>query len=189
MKDVATTGTELGAVSDPEAFLRPLDLLVADHERLAARYDTLRTLADDPYNQGYQAVAAHLLEWMEKDIALHNADEDELFSILRARCPDDHALTAMMSLLEDEHQAEEEILHGVSAGLEEIAEGKEPETPELFFGQALVFVETMRRHMAWEDRVLIPLAQERMTDSDLVALGRGMAERRGAAYPEGRARA
>jgi hemerythrin-like domain-containing protein len=46
------------------------------------------------------------------------------------------------------------------------------------------FSETQRRHVTWEDRVLLPLARQRLTPEDLAEIGRSMAARRGIAAPE-----
>jgi hemerythrin-like domain-containing protein len=40
------------------------------------------------------------------------------------------------------------------------------------------FSETQRQHVTWEERVMLPLARQRLTAEDLAKIGRNMAARR-----------
>ena len=44
------------------------------------------------------------------------------------------------------------------------------------------FAEAQRRHIAWENSLVLPLARKRLTAKDLETMGRNMAARRGIAY-------
>ncbi len=46
------------------------------------------------------------------------------------------------------------------------------------------FAATQQRHLEWEDRVVLPLAQKRLSAEDLEQIGRNMAARRGLSYPD-----
>jgi hemerythrin-like domain-containing protein len=45
------------------------------------------------------------------------------------------------------------------------------------------FSENQRQHVTWEERVLLPLARQRLTPEDLEEIGRNMAARRGMTNP------
>jgi hemerythrin-like domain-containing protein len=70
------------------------------------------------------------------------------------------------------------------AGLRQIAAGKEASNPGAFVRAATTFAEALRRHLAWEEERLFPIARKRLSRQDLEAIGRAMAARRGIAYPE-----
>jgi hemerythrin-like domain-containing protein len=44
-------------------------------------------------------------------------------------------------------------------------------------------VETQRRHIVWENNIILPLARRRFSVEDMEEIGRDMAARRGLEYP------
>jgi hemerythrin-like domain-containing protein len=175
--------SESGTVADPAQFRRPLDFLLAEHERLSAQCETLDSLVDDPLLPGSQHAAASILDYLENNYPGHITDEECLFALLRSRCPKGGEIDETISLLEEEHVADEKLLRGVVRGLKGIVAGQEPRLPVTFFANALAFIETQRRHMAWENTKLLPLARNLLTASELAELGQSMARRRGVEYP------
>ena len=67
--------------------------------------------------------------------------------------------------------------------MEVIAKGAKLANPVRMLFNARAFAEAQRRHIAWENNVLLPLARKRLTEADLKELGRNMAAMRGIVYP------
>ncbi len=68
------------------------------------------------------------------------------------------------------------------ADLRCLAEGKTLDDPLTFGHQARAFAGFQRRHLAWENSVLLPLARRRLDPSDAADLRRTMTARRGATH-------
>jgi hemerythrin-like domain-containing protein len=65
-----------------------------------------------------------------------------------------------------------------------VAAGQRPDSLPSLSRLATAFTATMRSHLAWEERVILPLARRRLSTAQAEAIGRRMAARRGVAYPE-----
>ena len=86
--------------------------------------------------------------------------------------------------LREEHRDDVEFGHALLEPLYRIATGHQPADPTWFRSYVHTFEALQRRHHALEDKVIMPLAVERLTEKDNVELGRSMAARRGIAYPD-----
>jgi hemerythrin-like domain-containing protein len=65
-------------------------------------------------------------------------------------------------------------------GLKSIAEGAQRAAPpEPFAAEAVAYADALRRHIAWENAVLLPTARDRLQAADLRRLGQKFAARRG----------
>jgi hemerythrin-like domain-containing protein len=62
--------------------------------------------------------------------------------------------------------------------LEALADGRTLSNPVRLMMNVKEFSETQRQHVTWEERVLLPLARQRLTADDLANIGRNMAKRR-----------
>ena len=80
--------------------------------------------------------------------------------------------------LRREHVEDECVSSVVIVGLERIAAAGELEDPEEFANAAKAFAEAQRRHVAFENSSILPLARTRLTRQDLRRLSRRMAARR-----------
>ncbi|MBT6984731.1 MAG: hypothetical protein HN956_10320 [Rhodospirillaceae bacterium] len=54
---------------------------------------------------------------------------------------------------------------------------------ELFETSVARFVNTQRRHIIWENNIVLPLARRYLEAKDMESIGRGMAARRSIDYP------
>ncbi len=170
----------------PENLLRePLDFIYADHFRQGAVCDMLDGLVETVQRRMGAETAAVVLGYLEHDLPMHMADEDEgLFPRLRAHCPNDERLGGMLDILEQEHSKDDLVAVGLIQQLSALVATGKPEDRDRFIKLASIFTETQRRHLAWENSVVLPLARQHLSPGDIVALGREMAERRGIPYPE-----
>jgi hemerythrin-like domain-containing protein len=181
-----------GLITEPipeNLFREPIDYLFADHYRQRLMLNAL----DDFLNHGYfrrkrdpvdrEALAA-IVQYLRRDFPLHVADEEEgLFPLLVARCRDDEGAVSVLRQLTREHADDHEEVQTLLGDLEQVLDDKRVADTWAFMRRAMHFVETQRRHLAWENNVVLPLARGQLTEPDLAELGQGMAVRRGAKLP------
>jgi hemerythrin-like domain-containing protein len=162
------------------AFRHPLEFIFAEHDRQRIACAALERLADDLDAADARDNAAFVLGYLEVDLPLHIADEEEdLFPLLRARCLADDRIEAMLVLLRDEHQEDDSHCEALLEPLREIAGGARPADAIAFVAHARAFASFQRRHLGWENGTILPLAERRLDDADQAALGAKMAARRG----------
>ncbi len=165
-------------------FDAPIDVLAACHERIARQCDTLDKLlahlsahgADVQAQQAARAVMAYF-----DTAAVHHHDDEErnLFPLLEAaRAPGACELAETLTL---EHETQARLWRSLRQALAAIAAG---ESDELDAALVHRFAESHRRHLAFEDAHVLPLARSVLDAAALERLGRAMAARRGVAFPE-----
>ena len=158
---------------------QPLDFIVAEHRRQTELCARLDTLADKLESAPVQAEAAALAQHLRHDLALHTLDEErDLFPLLRQRCLAQDGVAAILDRLEAEHELDQDLVEFLAADLEVLANGHRLANPLRLLTNARAFAETQRRHLAWENSTVIPLARSRLTADDLAVMGRAFAARR-----------
>lgn len=174
--------TDSGTLSRKQ-FLFPLDFIRSEHDRQVALYDRLAELANDYQLGPVSKEAETLIAFLTEDLPLHGKDEEEdLFRLLKLRCRPEDGFDGILAQLEFEHSLDTVLAHHIVIDLEAIADRKTLESPMRIFMNLRTFVEAQRRHLAWENGVVLPLAQKRLDPGDLEEMGRNMAARRGMAY-------
>lgn len=167
----------------PEQFLYPLQFIFTEHDRQRVLCAALERLADDPEAADARENAAAILAYLEKRMPNHLADEEDLFPLLMRRGRPDDEVEAIVAQLRHEHEADAEYVRRVTASLKALAAGHPLAEASAFVHDARAFSIFQRRHLAWENGILLPLAEKRLARRDLVELGRKMAARRGLNYP------
>lgn len=171
-------------VIEPQLLLEPLEYLFADHFRQRVVCNRLDVLVDDPPIDRHTAELGGILTFLTHDLPLHIADEEEsLFPLLSKRCHAGDGYNELYVLLQEEHEIDEQLSETVVGGLTALVKEREAFDPEGFFRTVGVFTETQRRHLAWENGIVLPLARKRLTRGDLTLMGQAMAVRRGLDFP------
>ena len=186
----ATSGKDAETPLGPEDFREPIEFLYGVHERLRRHCENLVRLAKNPEaaetpevaarksisaSTRQPQVAAAVLQFLETDLPLHRADEEEdLFPLLERRTPlpetgSHDELLSSLAVLRQEHRDDIEQGHSLFPPLRLIADGEAPRDPEMFRHYVRAFVQLQRGHQALEN----------LTPEDLAELGRKMAARRG----------
>jgi len=171
----------------PDNLLRePLDFLFADHMRqrkLCNAIDAIHMIGEKvPLLDLKEPIFAYLSE----DFPLHIADEEcDLFPTLQDTPDRDHDLDDLIDALTRNHAVEQSMASDVIAvlkrNLHPLGEADNvSQFPRLLF----MFTDCLRRHLAIEDQMLLPVARKYLSRSDLSRIGRAMAQRRNIAYPE-----
>jgi hemerythrin-like domain-containing protein len=181
----ATMSTEPKTKNEPlgaphhDSFRLPIEFLFSEHDRHRVICATLDRLAEDCTSEDAQDNAQFVLSYLENDMPLHIADEEEdLFPILKRCCEPDDELDYILELLREEHEADEDYYLSLLEPLRLIASGMEPTDIQIFGHMARTFATFHRRHLGWENGTVLPLARKRMSAADQAELGRRMAARR-----------
>ena len=161
---------------------RPLDFLSADHARQRTVSDMMEKLADDTVLD--PAIAEGVLRYLKVDMAAHVRDEEEdLFPLLRKRCLAEDEIETALSLLAGEHTSEERLAETVIAGLQRLIDEGLPARSDPRLRDELVgYARHLRRHLALEHSILLPMARVRLTSRDLRGMAKHMAARRGLSF-------
>ncbi len=160
-------------------YAKPIDLIAQEHARFRACCEMLRRLADDPDGDDAADMAAAILTYVETALPLHVADEEaDLFPMLRRACRPGDDIGYVLELLSMEHDDDIEYCRTLIEPLGRIADGGAPADPVRFSHYARAFALLQRRHLDWENVLVLPLARKRLSERDLRELGRRMAARR-----------
>ena len=174
---------EIGEI--PENLYRePLEVIHADHFRalVACRFLSALALSEEDAAPGQ---AARIRLYLERDLPIHLADEEEdLFPLLRERCAEPEEIDGLLALLSEEHERNGALAGAAIDYLDRLAAGGGRHDATGAREKTGLFSELQRRHLAWENGMLLPLARRWLAPEDMGGLGRRMAARHGAAYPE-----
>ena len=184
MRSGETLASPLRTAIDPAEFLRPIEFLRSDHDRQRSFCERLGALVDDIHQPGCQKIAASLLDFAINDLSWSMEDEEELLlPALMRRCAPEEGPEAVVADMLRHHQSVAKLAAQTIAGLDRLVAGSLPLGPLDFILSALQFAEILRRHLDWEDGVLLPLSVSRLTEEDQKSLGASMARRRGMNLP------
>lgn len=152
---------------DPPRIDDPLIFMRDQHDRQLGICDRLEALVDDMTKPAVPKEARGILANLTTDLALHAADEENvLFPLLRGRCPEASGIDAILEQLHGEHRRDGDLIERLAGDLRELAAGRTPAIPLNFIAAASTLIESQRRHIAWENNVVLPLAQRYLTQAD-----------------------
>ena len=175
----ATAQAQHGAI-DIDRFRHPIEFLFKEHDRQRVICAALERLAHDCTADRAPENAALVLGYLEHEMPLHIADEEEdLFPLLTRRCTPEDEFDEIVALLSSDHEADEKHYLALLAPLGAIVNGLRPPDPVQFAVDARVFAILQLRHLGWENGTVLPLARRCLTAADGAEMGRKMAERRG----------
>ena len=162
----------------------PLDLIQSEHGHHLELCDRIIELANDQQLEAVAEDAEMLLGYFTEGLPAHAEDEEsDLLPKLKSRCQPDDGIDGILSEIEQEHAVDTFLAHHVVLDLKVLASGKKLDQPMRLFNSLRAFAEAQRRHLAWENRVMLPLARKRLSPADLEEMGHNMAARRGIADP------
>lgn len=157
----------------------PLDIIAHEHMWQEKLCDALERIADDLPDNVDRTLVSAILPMLRDDLAVHFRDEDEgLFPLLQKRSLPDDNFDQILSVLMLEHAADEGFADEIVDHLEDLSRRVPPENPDMLGYMLRGFFETQRRHVAWENAVVMPLAYSRLTEEDLRELSRVMLDNR-----------
>ena len=168
-----------------EALHDPIAFIQNDHVRQLRMCNLLDAFTDRLEVSPVASLAGALLQFLKTDLPSHTADEEaDLFPALRRRCLQEDGIEEVLRQLSREHELDGDLIDFMVDDLEILADGGTLSNPVRLLMNVREFAEMQRRHLTWENRVILPLARNRLTPDDLAAIGRNMAERRGLGQPD-----
>ena len=154
------------------SFARPLDALLAEHDDQYEVCRRLENLAEDLDVEPMAVEAAALKSHLTVDLPRHEAfEEQHLFPLLRRRCRPRDRVNSVIARLYSEHALDDTLVDYIAGDLALIASGFRLPNPLRLRLNVTSFVARQRRHLAWENELVVPLARRRLTSDDLVGLG------------------
>ncbi len=155
----------------------PLDLIEAEHGRQLRLLLSLERILESEDGVEMTRFAPELLDFFTTDLARHMEHEENcLFPLLKRRCQPTDDLEMIINQLSFEHGLDRDLVEFLVADLGKIAHGHHNAIPARFNINAQAFIETQRRHIQWENRIVLPLAKQRLTTEDMQKLENMMTE-------------
>lgn len=160
----------------------PLDELAHAHLVQAQICDAMEKIADGLPDEVDRRLCAQVASCLQYDLPLHHSDEDlGLFPLLMARAEESDGFDRIIERLSAEHQSDTDFAGEIAEALEHLGRGEPSVNPEMMGYMLRGFFERYRRHVQWEDVLVMPLARLRLTADDLDALTQLMERNRAAA--------
>ncbi|MGL4237904.1 hemerythrin domain-containing protein [Tabrizicola sp.] len=163
--------------TDPSLLATPLEFLCEDHVRERQVCAVIDRLAS--YVSFDQSAAQTVLQFVNEELNLHMRDEaEDLFPLLARRCPAEDGIRSVISRICSDLDEAARLLPGLRDALARCLDTGATLTVE--DRQLLIrFAGHVRRHLAAENAILLPIASARLTRCDLQKLSRQMRTRRG----------
>jgi hemerythrin-like domain-containing protein len=153
----------------------PLDFIFAEHHRQRAAAAMLSVIAEGAFDADG---VRDLIGFLTTDFALHIGDEEiVLFPALRDHCRPNDDVGDVIDRLLDEHREDETGAEAVVALLRRRLVGMTLSREES--RRLTAFADHVRRHLALENAVLLPIARLRFNDGALKSISDSLKRRRG----------
>jgi hemerythrin-like domain-containing protein len=166
-------------MTDLPVVRRPLEFLEGHHDRQLLICAALEHLAEEVGADDAGETARMVLDYFEREMPFHIADEeDDLFPLMMQRCHEDDGFEETVAMLEAEHESDRELHDRLVPSLRVLAGGHLIENHAVFARDAVSFSTLQRRHLAWENGAVLPLARQRLSEDDLVTMAEAMTRRR-----------
>ena len=155
-------------MNNPDDINDPIDIFSQDHIIQSQMCDKLEMIADSLPGNVDQKLCSEVIQALVIDMPRHHRDEEEgLFPLLQARAKKDDNVDAHLSHLILEHETDEGFSDELVECLMDMSAGKKIDNPDMCGYMMRGFFENYRRHIHWEDSVLLPLARKRLKKNDL----------------------
>lgn len=152
----------------------PVDAILAAHAAQRAACALLDQAA--ALGAVDQATGDALRRYLTELLPLHWQDEErDLFPLLRRRAQPEDAITAALARLAHDHEASAAETVTLARTLDRMTHGDVPDAQTRAAMRA--FADRERRHLAFENAVILPLARLRLTADDRTTLRLSMQRR------------
>jgi hemerythrin-like domain-containing protein len=163
-------GTEHGAFG-PRSLIDPISVIEVDHVHKLELCELLEAIADGlPHEvdaEQADLAATILREGVPDHIAL---EEDHLFPLLRKRNVGDPCCEMVLAELQHEHASDEAFAYEIAEELVQLAATRATRNAEMLGYMLRGFFVAQRRHVRWENAVILPLARRTLNEADLAEL-------------------
>ena len=133
----------------------PVSMIIAGRDEQREICDHLEQLADNLGGLTDRDACNALLHRLNNDLPLYQQDEEALYEILSTHIQVDTSIVKCVELAKLEHEIHESYLFELSEPLTEISEGRKIRNTDAVGYMFRCFFEGIRRHLSWEDAVLL----------------------------------
>lgn len=170
----------------PENLFRdPIEYLLVGQTRLQTVCEWLDHIAADPTDPEATARAFGAVDYLASELPQHLDDETScLLPAMRRRCRPEDQIQDVADVISQRSSAIRRTASVLADVLQRLVRGESLTHDRHGLNVILAFTAAARRRLTWTGAVLFPMAQRMLTADDLVQMGRDMASRRGAPYPE-----
>ena len=146
----------------------PLKRIMREHALQLGLCDALELIADGLPDSVDRRLVREVTGILEHGLRQHfKAEEEVLFPLLRRRGTADQALLAALDQLEKEHTRDEDVCAELLEELHDLAARGRARNADMLGYMLRGFFEGQRRHIAWENSVVIPAARRLLGEADL----------------------
>lgn len=150
-------------LSVPRRWSDPLEFLSAQHRFQSALCDFFNALSTDLHWRRADEFSAMALRYLDGDFPRHQRHEaSDLRQALELEPGFGSQESALLDLVAEAHLRDRELAAPVKEGLSRLASGGFPQNSGRFAIHLIQFAESLRRHIDWEEKVILPLAAERL---------------------------
>ena len=154
----------------------PLARLAAEHTLQLELCDALEFIADGLPDQIDRRLVREATAVLEHGLSAHHKfEEEELFPALRRGAAIDTSLLAALAQLEKEHVRDDGMSQEIAEELRVLAEQGCARNAEMLGYMLRGYFDSQRRHIEWENTLVLPLARRVLSGDDLQELSKRMA--------------
>jgi hemerythrin-like domain-containing protein len=153
----------------------PLDVIAHAHALQVQMCDAMERIADGLPDDVDRRLCAQVASCLQFDLPLHHHDEETaLFPILRERVLPQDDLEHILDRLASEHSSDTDFASEIAESLEHLGQSGRAPNPDMLGYMLRGFFERYRRHVHWENTLIMPIARRRLGPEDLEALSARM---------------
>ncbi len=156
----------------------PLSVIVQNRNTQRTICDNLEQIADQLGGPVDHDLCLSVLQRLENDLPLYHLDEELFFSVLCSQDENDQTLAKFAELATAEHRINETYFFELAEPLSDIGAGGECYNINTVGYMLRCCFEGLRRHLNWEDVVLVSGRLETITEPGLKTLEAGLARNR-----------
>lgn len=129
--------------------------------------DLLEDIADALPETQNRLVVVPVIDMLRNTMGLHRALQEGFFlPLLKKRCSESDSAESLCAQIETEHTSDEALALDIAEQLEEAIGIGRFRNPNMLGYMLYAYFEGRRRHLAWEETVLFPLALDRLKPRD-----------------------
>lgn len=149
----------------------PLGVIEEEHALQLELCGVLETIADDLPDRADRELARVAVSILTRSWPAHIALEETcLFPLLRQRALGDAMSLDILDHLEAEHEHDEDFAGEIAMALQAFVDDGQIDNPAMLGYMLRGFFQSQRRHVAWENTTVLPLARRILVEDDLAKI-------------------